>query len=141
MSIEVAVNALRSRLAELAVEKDRVDAALSALNGDVATVTAKTYAGDVATVTAKTYAKSLAAPPEPPATVRERKPRSTGVSESVFNYLKTNGESSTTNIAAALKLDVMQVSQALTAGKKKGKFASAGRGVWALAAAPTESAV
>lgn len=118
MSVEVAVNALRSRMTELLAEKEHIQNALDAL----------------------TCSNGSPAEPKPvnkvPVAVKEkkeRKPRDVGVSRNVLAYIREHGESNTADVAKALGLEASQVAQALTAGKKKGLFESLGRGVWKLA--------
>lgn len=112
MSVQVAVDALKGRLAELASEKAQIESALSALNGQ---------------------AEPSIPVPAPSKPSKARKPRTTGVAAAVENYLREHGPSSAADIAKALDLKAPQVSQTLTQGKKKGKFANEERGMWKVA--------
>ena len=115
MSVAVAVEALRGRLVELAAEEDRIESALLTLNGHVGA--------------------PLFPETEPVAVKekKERKPRTTGIGVVVADYMKDGKEYKSADVATALGLESMQVAQVLTAGKKKGKFVSVGRGVWKVA--------
>ena len=94
MSLEVAVEALRTRLAEIDQEKEQVEAALMALNGQVG----------------KPAKKAVSKP---------RSERNVNVGRNVLDYLKSTGPQTAAQIAAGTGLEKIQVSAALTAGTKK----------------------